>query len=122
MPCSALKLHSTAAPKAGSRTEAGSDSDSSEGSAGEGSAGGRRGGHARHGASRRAHSRVRRVPDRVDPHDIEEAEDQLETYYVKVDAALRRLLMMSEAIDANEDMVDIQVRRCVADMCTACSV
>ncbi|KAK2079687.1 hypothetical protein QBZ16_002082 [Prototheca wickerhamii] len=51
----------------------------------------------------------RRARSHVDPHDIEDAEDQLENYYVKVDAILRRLMVLSEHIDANEDFVEIQM-------------
>lgn len=47
----------------------------------------------------------------MDPHEIEDAEDQLENYYVKVDGMLRRLLMIAEHIDANEDLVEIQASR-----------
>ncbi|KAL6786115.1 MRS4 [Auxenochlorella protothecoides x Auxenochlorella symbiontica] len=58
---------------------------------------------------RRRRTELRRSRSRVDPHEIEDAEDQLENYYVKVDGMLRRLLMIAEHIDANEDLVEIQM-------------
>lgn len=59
--------------------------------------------------ARRRRAEARRSRSRVDPHEIEDAEDQLENYYVKVDGMVRRLLMIAEHIDANEDLVEIQV-------------
>ncbi|KAI3438509.1 hypothetical protein D9Q98_000937 [Chlorella vulgaris] len=43
----------------------------------------------------------------VDPHDIQDAEDLLESYFIQVDYILRRLLMVNERIDDAEDLVSI---------------
>ncbi|PSC73830.1 U4 U6 small nuclear ribonucleo Prp31-like [Micractinium conductrix] len=45
----------------------------------------------------------------VDPHEIEDCEDLLETYYLQVDYLLRRLLSMNERIDDTEDLVAIKM-------------
>ncbi|KAL4425925.1 hypothetical protein ABPG75_009941 [Micractinium tetrahymenae] len=45
----------------------------------------------------------------VDPHQIEDAEDLLETYYLQVDYLLRRLQTVDERIEDTEDLVAIQM-------------
>ena len=46
---------------------------------------------------------------RVNPHDIEEAEDLLETFYEKGDLLLRRLVFVDEKIDATEDLLELEL-------------
>lgn len=45
----------------------------------------------------------------VDPHEIEDAEDLLETYYLQLDYLLRRLRTVDERIEDTEDLVAIQM-------------
>ncbi|GAB4824059.1 hypothetical protein N2152v2_011105 [Parachlorella kessleri] len=45
----------------------------------------------------------------VDPHDIEEAEDLLEAYFMQVDYLLRRLMLLKERTDDTEDLVNIEM-------------
>lgn len=45
----------------------------------------------------------------IDPHEIEESEDMLESYYLQIDYILRRLLTINERIDDVEDLVAIEM-------------
>lgn len=45
----------------------------------------------------------------VDPHEIEDAEDLLESYFIQVDYLLRRLLTINERIDDVEDLVEVSL-------------
>lgn len=45
----------------------------------------------------------------IDPREIEDAEDLLESYYVRTDLLLRRLALVDERVDDTEDFVEIQL-------------
>eukprot|EP00890_Picochlorum_soloecismus_P001626 jgi/Picsp_1/2464/NSC_05925-R1_magnesium transporter len=47
--------------------------------------------------------------DRVDPHEIEEAEDLLESTFVNLDLLLRRLVALDEKIDDAEDFLELDL-------------
>lgn len=47
--------------------------------------------------------------DRVDPHEIEEAEDLLESNFVNLDLLLRRLVGLDEKIDDAEDFLELDL-------------
>lgn len=54
-------------------------------------------------------SNKRQNHERVDPHEIEEAEDLLESSFVNLDLLLRRLVALDEKIDDAEDFLELDL-------------